>query len=341
MSAEHWKLLDDALATARAEIAAAAPDAATAAEGEAYLARVVSGSLAETFLSHVLCERGFSRALPVKGAPNPDYLLHHAAIDPTRRYRLTGQLNGSERIGVGLYTFTSEGAALLAGYAAFTPRSGTSEGRFTLDIAADASGPGTLAITPGCRVLLVRILHRDTQAEPGLVCLEGGPPPGDLAFAGGNSAEGYRRAAHMTLAGVRQFLHWTELVRAQPNSFMLPPPSIAASAQGDPDTTYFLGYYDLKEDEWLEVTLPARLEGYWSLHAYNHWGEILPGAGLHDLNAHAEETGIVRAAIGPTVPDGIGNRIDTLGRRRGMLIFRSVGGQPPSLPQTAVTRQGR
>jgi hypothetical protein len=338
MTVEGLQQLDNILATARAEIAAAAPDAATAIEGEAYLARELAANLAGAFLGHLLNDSGFSRALPVKGAPNPDYLLSHAAIDPARRYRLEGKLNDSERIGVGLYTFTPEGIALLAGYAAFDTDSADDSGCFSLDIAADASGPGTLAITPDCRVLLVRTLHHNPQGQPGRVTLKGGPPQGDLPFASGDCASGYQRAGQMTLAGVRQFLIWSELTSANPNRFMTPPPGIAASAQGDPDTSYFLGYYNLKDGEWLAVRMPDKPVGYWSLHAYTHWCEVIPGAGIHNRNAVLDSEQPIHISIGPNLPADAPNPINTFGRHRGVLIFRAIGKDTPALPATEVRR---
>ncbi len=331
-----WQHLETALASARRDIAAAAPDAATATEGEAYVARLLAAALGDAFLGHLFTVGGVSHALPVKGAPNPDYILSHAPVDPARRYRLTGILNGSERIGIGLYHFSAAGEVLLGDYAAFDTGSVDAEGAFSLEIASDAAGPGTLTMTSACRVLLVRTLHRDPLAEPGRVFLEGGAGTVDLAFAGGGSDTGYQRAGQVVLAGVRQFLNWSRVTSAHPNRFIAPPDDMAASVQGDPDTTYYLGYYQLRPGEWLEVSMPEGLGHYWSVHAYNHWCESLPGAGIHDLNAVADAYGHIPMAIGPNLPPGIANRIDTLGRHRGVLIFRSVGATTPGPPETRV-----
>ncbi len=335
MLTDHEELAN-ALAAAHAEIAAAAPDAATAAEGDAYLMRVLSANLADAFLGHLLTDNGLSRPLPVKGAPNPDYLMRHARVEPDGRYRLDGRLNGSERVGAGLYSFDARGAALLSDYAAFDPTSTAEDGTFSLTIAPDA-GDGGLTLKPDCRVLLVRILHRDPDSDPARLSLAGGADTPDLTLAGGTPEAGIGLAARMALGGVRQFLEWSRLTSERPNIFMEPPEAIAASAQGDPDTCYLLGYYRLGDGEHLEVVLepPA---GYWSLHAYNHWGEPLPGAGVHDLNVTAEPNGRVRVAIRPEPPTGAPNPIRTLGRQRGMLIFRAVGGEPPALPEAAVRK---
>jgi hypothetical protein len=99
---------------------------------------------------------------------------------------------------------------------------------------------------------------------------------------------------------------------------------MAQNVQGDPDTAYFLGSFNLTRDQWLEVTMPAAIPGYWSLHAYNYWCEFLPGASVGENNCVAEADGSIRIAVGPQTGDAP-NRIDTLGRRRGALICRFIG----------------
>jgi hypothetical protein len=100
-SATGWEALKRAIDTARSELMAAAPDAASAAEAEAYLMRLMTAALDDAFLGHLRSERGLTRALPTRGAPNPDYIMWHAAVDSTRTYRLEGWLHDSERVGVG------------------------------------------------------------------------------------------------------------------------------------------------------------------------------------------------------------------------------------------------
>jgi hypothetical protein len=262
-------------------------------------------------------------------------------IDPTRRYRIEGRLNQSERVGIGLYTFDSGGAALLAGYAAFDPATAAADGSFVLDLAADAAGPGALAIPPGCRILIVRILHRNTRGRPATVGMTEGASPAGLSVATGTADGGLAQAAHITLSGIRQFLEWSRVTSASPNRFITPPPSIAATVKGDPDTLYYLGYYQLADGAWLEALMPPDLAGYWSVHAYNHWLESLPGAGIHDLGAIPDPDGRIRLRIGPAVPPDLPNRIDTHGRSRGVLICRIIGTQDAGLPETRVLSEQR
>lgn len=332
-----WDGFNAALAEARAELAAAAPDAATAADAEAYLMRVAASTLADGFLKEHLTEGGLSRALPTRGGPNPDYRMWGGGLDPRRRYRLEGRLNASERVGVGLYALDPAGGTLLTGYAAFDRNSVDADGAFSLALAADAAGPGALAITPDTRVLVIRILHR-SEGAPASVKLDGGAPAAPFTPAMGGSEAALAIAGRSLLAGVRQFLEWTALISASPNTFTTPPPRIADVVRGDPDTGYYFGYYDLGPDEWLEATIPAGLPGYWSLHAYNHWCESLPGAGVHDLSAQPDADGRIRVRIGPAASEALANRVDTLGRRRGVLIFRTLGETEAQVPEAALRR---
>ncbi|HEX7856391.1 MAG TPA: DUF1214 domain-containing protein [Sphingobium sp.] len=320
-----WQALDAVQAEARTLVAAAAPDAATAAEGEAYVSRVMTAALGPALLGHLLAEDGLARPLPCHGGPNPDYVMRHAGIDPTRRYRLEGQINGSERVGVGLYSIGPNGAPLEVGYTVFTPESCGTDGGFRLDIAADAAGPGSLAIPTNARILLIRILHRDPLIDPARLRLAGGPAPSGLALASGSHDGALAFVARTLGNNVREYLKWTAAAVERRNRLDSAPPELAATVQGDPDTLYFLGSFDMTGDEWLEVTMPQLLSGYWSLHAYNHWFEHLQTQGVHDRNVIADPDGRIRIAVGPARPEGALNWINTMGRAKGSLICRIIG----------------
>lgn len=331
-----WNALNAAVTEANALIAAEAPGADIAAEGEAYVTRVATAALGGAVLGHLFRENGLSRALPVQGGPNPDYIMHHAGIDPAGHYHLSGQLNGSERVGVGLYTLGRNGAPLLAGYTAFDRSNCDTQGAFTLSIASEATGPGTLAIPPGARILLIRVLHRD-ESQSARLHLTGGPPAQGLALQGGTPDAALTHAANMLRHNVREYLKWMVAARDLPNQFGSAPPALAETIQGDADTSYFLGGFNLAADEWLEVTMPANLPGYWSLHAYNFWYEHLQTPGVHDRNAVPDPDGLIRIAIGPRPVTGARNQIDTLGRRKGAFICRIIG--PGTCPQATLHRR--
>lgn len=330
-----WDLLNTAVTEARAAVASQAPDAETAAEGEAYVSRVATAALATAFMGHRLTQNGLVMPLPVYGGPNPDYLMRHAAIDPAGRYRLEGRINGSERIGVGLYTIGRNGAPTVAGYTALGPGDCGPDGAFVIDMAPGLLGPGTLAIPDGARIMMVRVLHRD-RSPPAHLEFSGGPEPRGPTLIAGNNDGALAFAASAVRANVAEYVKWAAAARDLPNRLADAPPELAETVIGDADTRYFLGGFDLAEGEWLEVTMPAGLTGYWSLHAYNVWYEHLVTPGVHDRNA-VEKEGRVVIAVGPELPADAANRIDTLGRCKGAFVCRIVGhGEQLSPPQTTV-----
>lgn len=331
-----WEALHAAEAEARGLVAAQATDAATAAEGEAYVARVVTAALNSAFMAHRLTDAGLTLALPVYGGPNPDYIVRHALLDEHRRYRLEGQLNGSERVAVGLYAVGRNGAPLIAGQAAFDHANCAPDGSFALDIAADAAGPGSLAIAPGARILTIRVLHRDTS-PPARLVLGGVPPQRGPTLLSGTCDGALVHVANTVRTNVTEYMKWVVAARERPNRLAEAPPELAQTVIGDSDTQYFLGGFDLGEGEWLEVVLPGDLTGYWSLHAYNYWYEHLVTPGVHDRNAVVGPDGLVHVAVGPDAPAQRANRIDTLGRRKGAFVCRIVGrGREIAPPRTLV-----
>jgi Protein of unknown function (DUF1254) len=335
---EGWKAVNEAVAAARAEVAAAAPNPAIAAEGEAYVMRILATCLNDAFLGHLLTDSGLARALPTRGGPNPDYRMAYAPLDHARRYRLEGRLNDSERVGIGLYSFGPGGSANICDYAAFDHASVNDDGRFALDIATDAAGPRALTIGPDARVVMIRTLHRDPSGDPARLVLTGGPPIRDLTLAQGSANAALAQVAQNLLGSIRTFLEWSAVTSAADNGFHPETPKMTQGVQGDPDTIYFLGSFNLKEGEWLEVTLPAGITGYWSLHAYNYWCESLPGAGVGDNNCIAEADGSICIAVGPEAREAP-NRVDTLGRARGALICRFIGATQVTAPTSVVRSQ--
>jgi hypothetical protein len=322
-----WDALRDAVDEANALVAAAAPDAATAAQGEAYVTRVMAAGLGGAVLGHLFRQDGLSRALPCYGGPNPDYIMRFAPVDPAGRYRLAGKLNGSERVGVGLYSYGRNGAPLIAGYAAFDAGNCAADGSFAIDLGEGAEAAGGLAIQPDARVVLVRVLHRDPAGDPARLEFTGGAPATGLALAMGSNDAALSFVAHSLANNVREYLKWTEAAKTLRNRLDLAPPELTETVQGDADTQYFLGGFDLADGEWLEVTMPRGLSGYWSLHAYNYWYEHLQVPGAHDRNTVPDSDGALRIAIGPKLPDSAVNRIDTLGHSKGAFVCRIIGGR--------------
>jgi hypothetical protein len=325
-----WDALLADLARARAEIAAAAPDAETAAEGEAYLARLLATGLEGGFLAHETVRGGLNWPSARIGGANPDYRIAQARIDPAATYELRGRLNDAERVAVGLYTLDAASALIIDDYTAFDRRT-TPDGDFALTIGPDAQGPGALRSAAGTSVLLIRELARAGARTPAEAALSPAAPAPMAASAAPMAAVGQR-----LLANLRHFILWSRLIGETPNRFIGPPPAIAASVQGDADTHYYFAYYRLEPGQALVVDAPTQACAYWSFQATNHWLEPLPGASLHDKSVKAEADGTARIRIACGAGAGLANVIDTLGRRRGVVLHRTVGAREMLIPTARV-----
>lgn len=332
-----WDTLNQAIQDVRALILAEAPDDSIAGEGEAYITRVVTAALSAAVLGHHLREGGLTRALPVYGGPNPDYIMRSAGLDPSRTYRIEGQLNGSERVGIGVYRIGPNGAPMIAGYAAFDSRNCGPDGAFTLDISPDASASGGISMPGDARILLCRTLHRDDHAAPARYHLIGADDARGPTLMTGSNDGALTFVAQGLRANVQEYLKWMHAARDLPNQLDTAPLALAETVVGDADTQYFLGGFALDAGQWLEVALPPCDAPYWSLHAYNFWYEHLQSPGVHDRNAVADSDGWVRIAVGPTRPANARNWIDTVGRHKGAFVCRIVGASSAmDSPQTHV-----
>jgi hypothetical protein len=189
--------------------------------------------------------------------------------------------------------------------------------------------------------LIVRILHRE-GGDPARVTLTGGEATRGPALMTGSCDGALGFVANALRANVREYLKWMVAARDLPNRLDVAPPALAETVQGDADTQYFLGGFDLGEDEWLEVIIPPNKARYWSLHAHNFWYEHLQTPGVHDRNAVADIDGLIRIAIGPAPPGDARNRIDTVGRRKGAFVCRFVGDSADvPRPETRLHRSTR
>jgi len=327
--------LPQRLAQLAEELRASAPGDQVACEADAYVLRVYAASLNDTVLAHHFMQDGLSRAIPVRGCPNPDYILRHASLNGSGSYRLSVTLNESERVGVGLYRRTDQDSLESADYRVIDADNVDSAGKFVLSIAHSPESPHSMSLSADTTILLIRILHR-TEGSPAQIRLEGDIARQDLTLAGGTPEAALSQAIQATQRSVRQFLSWSTQASSFPNQLRLGVQGLSQTLQGDPDTIYALGYFDLGENQVLKVTMPANLRGYWSLHAYNHWCEYIPGASVHDKSANSDNHSGIVAFIGPTGSGEMGNFLDTRGRAKGILIGRFMGSAPEHAPQCDV-----
>ena len=333
--AKSWEEFCDLLRDAGRQVLDASPDDDfDRAEGLRYVTR-----LASNFLKANLEEADPARAIlsqsGVKiGLDNPDYAYGGARLSPRFEYRLRGRLNDAHSIRMGAFSGglgTPEGL-IRDSYLVTEDLALDGDGCFEVAISTDPQSGPWLAMKDGTNALTIRqtLLDRPNQV-PAEFVLErtdaGGPPqpvdPGRLSDALG-------RAGFTVAAVVGQFLGWTASFAAHPHEIRPIDPELLAFAQGDPDTSYNYGYYDLGPDvAWIIEFEPPECE-YWNIQLGNHWLESLDfeyyPTNLNHHTAVVEDDGTVRVVVARRDP-GHPNWLDTAGHARGGLALRWVGAE--------------
>jgi Protein of unknown function (DUF1214) len=110
----------------------------------------------------------------------------------------------------------------------------------------------------------------------------------------------------------------------------------------DPEITYHQAYFELADDESLEVTFTPPECEYWMIVLHNHWMETLDyrfhQIVLNNGTATYEPDGSVRCVVAQTDP-GTPNWLDTAGHHRGTIGVRWVGPHVEDvLPTTRLVR---
>lgn len=333
--ANSWEDFCDALRDAGRQVLDASPDDDfDRAEGLRYVTR-----LAANFLKANLEESDPARAMlnqsGVKiGLDNPDYAYGGARLSPRFDYRLRGRLNDAHSIRMGAFSGglgTPEGL-IRDSYLTTEELALDDDGCFEVAISTEPHSGPWLAMKEGTNSLNVRqtLLDRPNQtpAELTLERTDAGSPPEPIDPE--RLAEALGRAGFTVAAVVGQFLGWTASFAAHTHEVRPIDPQLLAFAQGDPDTSYNYGYYDLGPDEaWIIEFEPPECE-YWNIQLGNHWLESLDfeyyRTSLNHHTAAVEDDGTVRVVVARRDP-GHPNWLDTAGHGRGGLALRWVGAE--------------
>ena len=309
------------------------------AEGLRYVARI-----AANFLDMMTADPQPSRATLQPrdgkiGLANPDYLYCRARLSGQFEYKLRGHLGDTDAIGFGTFSGgvgTKQGL-IRDGYIDSSQLVLEPDGTYEILLSTTEQPGNWLPMTDATNSLQIRqtLLDRTRQSGVPVVLEQLGeaslPPPLDPA----SFARTLGAAGALVGGVVNQFLRWTDEFAAHPHQIRVLPPELQAFAQGDPNTSYHYGYWELAEDEALLIDFRPPECDYWNLQIGNHWVEALDPlhrrTHVHDQSVIAGDDGPVRIVIShrdPAVP----NWLDTAGHRRGTIALRWVGA--PSLPET-------
>jgi hypothetical protein len=310
-------------------------DAFNQAEGYRYLSRLVRGGL-EAFIEYAdpLFPR-FQRMVheTVKlGADNPDNFYVSASISGQHRYRVWGKRGTAFYLGFAtqLADYTKDEPQVSGSLEADDLKTGP-EGSFEIVVSVDKpqGDVSWLPMSASSRIVLVRQTFLDRAAEkPAELHIErvgGTAVPGPLTAQ--MVDEGLNSAGLFVTGSALFFAKWSRDWKKHANSLPQHPPEISAAAGGDPNIAYYHSYWELGDDECLELTFTPPKCQYWNFQLNNYWIESLDYRYFPiTLNQHSAEyrpDGSVRLLVAHKDP-GLGNWIDTAYHRAGTMSLRWV-----------------
>jgi len=343
-----WNAFCDQLRDAGEQILANAPDSELdRVEGFRYLARLTSHALGRFSERPNPARPEISYNAPRIGGDNPDFLYGSCTIRGEHDYVLRGNREQAYNVGIGSYYggLGSGKGLLCSGYLLLNDLEVDAQGNFEIQVSREEKAGNWLPLLQESNAILIRqtVLDRagDTPANLTIQCLAGEAAVTALEPLQAEAFEKSLQLAGLFVGGVvGQFLHWTNTFKAASNEIHPLDPSLLAFAQGDPNTSYNNGYFELAAGEVLEVELAPPACDYWNLQITNHWLESLDyldyRTHYNHGNARVDSDGKVRLYIARTDP-GRPNWIDTAGHDRGCIALRWIKAEGEAGVKTRLT----
>jgi hypothetical protein len=270
------------------------------------------------------------------GADNPDNFYVSARISGQYRYRIWGKRGTAFYLGFAtqLADYTKDGPQVSGSLEADDLTMGP-DGFFEIIVSVDKpEGHGKervnwLPMSASSRIVLVRQTFLDKSAEEPaefhIECIGGRPVPGPLTAQ--MLDQGLTDAGLFVTGSSLFFAKWSRDWKKHANTLPRHPPEISQAAGGDANIAYYHSYWELGEDDCLEVTFTPPQCQYWNFQLNNYWIESLDYRYFQiTLNKHSAEyrpDGSVRILVAPEDP-GLGNWIDTAHHRCGTMSLRWV-----------------
>ncbi len=339
-----WDDFCDRLKSTGHQLLEAAPDDAfDRAEGLRYLSRLTRHFLRATLEDADPAAAVLSTETPKIGLDNPDYVYAGARLSSDFEYRLRGSLGDAHMIGFGTFSggLGTKAGLVRTGYLTSEELEIGSDGRFEIALSCEERPGNWLPMKPETNSLQIRqtLLERSRQrpAPLELLRVDGGAAPAPLDPA--RFSRGLDRVGLMVAGTVGQFLGWTASFREHVHEIRPIDPKLLTFAQGDPNTRYHYGYWELGEDQAFVIELEPPECEYWNLQIGNHWLESLDfrhhATHVNHHTAVRQGDGSVRIVVARRDP-GVPNWLDTAGHSRGALALRWVGAKQVPEPRTRV-----
>lgn len=332
---KSWNAFCDTLRDAGQTVLDSAPECELdRVEGFRYLSRLTSHALERFNSKENPTNPLINYNAPRIGGYNPDFIYGSARISGKFDYVIHGHREQVYNVGFGSYYggLGSGGGLQCSGYLLLNDLEIAPDGSFEIQVSRHKKTGNWLPLLEESSTIMIRqtVLDRgaDTPASLTIRCLNGSDvetPPEPLR------AEAFDKSLEMASLFIRgvlwQFLQWTNTFKANPNQILPLDPALNSSAQGDPNTRYYNGYFELSEGNVLEVELKPPECEYWNLQVTNYWLEPMDFVNhqthYNNANARVDKDGVVRIYISKFDP-GLPNWIDTADHDRGCIFLRWI-----------------
>jgi hypothetical protein len=320
-------------------------DARDRAEGYRFLTRLMTHSLA---MELEAADTGYPRFVRYEtptnqwGGPNPDNIYLRANIDPTKTYRVWGNVEGVRQLIVSL----NEGDLQLGEFGVFAEHSldqleVDDDDLLEFWISPQKQKKNWLESDPKARLLTVRIYQSDWQRDRAhalhieCVGFEGEPRP---PLAPDDVARGLDRSASWVEASTTFWNQYTN------TGWKNATPNVAAEARSAPggadNILYGACFWDLADGDALLIECDKPDADYWNFTIHTlAWLESGDFAerqtSLSGHQAYIDEDDRVRVVLSHEDP-GTPNWIDTEARNRGLLVYRWVWARNNPIPTSRV-----
>jgi len=281
------------------------------------------------------------------GADNPDNDYLNAALNPTRRYIISG-VRGTVPIltfGTKANRYAIDGTMASTGELDAKDLAIAPDGGFEIIVSNENPGSGNwLPMAPDTSFLVVRQTFSDRGKQTAnrltIKALDGPPTPTPLSAA--TLAQALTRTAGFVEGTAKTFANWAEDFRVhQLNKLATTDQSLFQRAGGDPTIFYLHGYWQLAPDQALVIETDIPSCRTWNFQLNNYWMESLDyryhRIHVNDTTAARDPDGQVTIVVAARNP-GFGNWLDTAGHTQGTMLLRWTGATEHPIPKTHVIK---
>ncbi len=349
-SGATWEQFCETLKTAGSIITAPSSpdDPFDRAEGFRYLTRILRAAL-ETLVENADPTRPvFHRPIhetAKMGADNPDIQYAIATVSGEHTYRIRGRRNSVHYLGLGSYAgnYGAGGRMGKTGYLEGADLAIAPDGTFEVVVSPERQPGNWLEMAPDTTFVIVRQMFLDRGSERAadlsIECVGASTLPAPVTPAAIDA--GLTAVASLVLGCAALFASWADGFRQRANELPYFDPSTSNAAGGDPNITYYHGYWEIAPDRALVIDLTPPECETWNFQLNNHWMESLDyryhPVTVNKHTARKRADGSVRLVVADRDPGLTDvNWIDTAGHRRGTMCLRWVRAATRPDPVTRV-----